>query len=1385
MSYFLGADIGSVNAKLSLIEESGTAIHLEAQKITSNARDAVNSLITALGKQFDLGQIVAAGVTGSARAAIPEELNWAEYSNSLAIASGLLHSHPDARSIIRIGGQSSFIIRLEDGLKKPWKIASNPLCAAGTGRFLEQQAYRLSISMDDFAGLALQCQVSPPRIAARCSVFAKSDLIHLQQKGVPVEAMLYALCESIARMVVSLQKGTFEGPIYFVGGVAANRAIVKALNDALSARNGHQVQVIVPENHLYIAAIGSALLSRGKSSRVSVLPEADAHQRYFELPGLPNIAIPDGKASQPIEQPCLGYLGVDVGSTSTKAVILDESGKRILAKNYLMTAGRPIDAVKQVFRNLLRDGADKVRIAGTGVTGSGRYLIGSLIGADIVKNEITAQTRAAAEIDPEADIIEVGGQDSKLVIKRNQVVVDYQMNKACAAGTGSFIDELAEMLGVSVKNGDFANLAFGASHTIDLGTRCAAFMGQAVASAQQEGVPLEVITASLATSIAKNYLSKVVGSRKLGSKIILTGAVFYNQAVVSAFNEQLKGKTLTVAEHREVSGAIGAALLAKEMISGHQSKFKGFQEIIDTNCALAIFTCKACNNNCAITRMQVPDEKPTFYGSRCDLFDSTLSQAKKETFFDERERLLLREYKENTGTGPAVGIPRALVVHDYAPLLIGFLNALDARVVLSSKTNKEIMEQAVELSYTDSCFPLKLLHGHVAALGGVDYILYPCAIRLGKRDGDENQKYSCPLVQASPFIVRQALDLGERLLIPTIDFSQGDAATVKSLADAAVKMGFSPSRSKKAALAGIEAQHRFEADRKAVGNKLLKQLHESDQLGVVLLSRSYMSQDSGANLGIAEKLAQLGVVPIPLDFLALDSIDPKKYSDRPYWSYEGKLIAGAALTASDQRLYGLVLTNFGCGPNSFILRILEDIMGSKPMGQLEIDEHAAEAGIVTRLEAFVDTIQGYARSAKQEAQRPYIYRGTSPLSRSKKTILVPRMAPFVEAVGAAMEAYGVRVVVLPEPDDRNLLYSNQVTSGTECLPYRIVLGDFMRFYYENGRDSRDVEAFMAGEYGPCRFGKYVIEQMRVLKDIGFDLPIRTTMANGAYGDLGLGPQFERLAWKGVVATDYLQKLLWRTRPYEKAKGQADSLFDEYMTRIAGHIRRKQDLGDTLRRATSELKSLIDSQLPRKPLIGINGEIYLRSNRFGNCNVVKECEEAGLEVVVSSIGEWVRYTSYTSIRDAIKYRKLKTIAEGYIRKLIREHDEQSVAKHYREMLLEREPSTEETLARSSRYLSSQCGSEALLSIGTGIEWLENPEFAGVISVMPHGCMPGGIMAAMAEKLSTTYQKPCISLTYDGFLETNNRTKIGEFAELIKFCSGREKGVNILMTRPRLG
>ncbi|MDD4858982.1 MAG: acyl-CoA dehydratase activase [Dehalococcoidales bacterium] len=1366
----MGLDIGSVNARVALTDENGNVIYLGSRRIAGNPKTVINGLLTRLNKECALEAITAAGVTGSGRGIIPAEWHLPEYSSSLAIASGLLHLHPDARTIIQIGGQSSLVIVLEDGLQKPWKVSSNPLCAAGTGRFLEQQSYRLGIDINDFAGLALKCQGAAPRIAARCSVFAKSDLIHLQQKGVSVEAMLYALCESIVRMVASLQKGTFETPVYFVGGVAANAAIVKALNEVLSARNSRAVAVIVPPDYLHTQALGAALLSRDKTAPVKMLPEGDALQRYFEMSQLPEVALPGNGAALMVSAPCRGYLGVDVGSTSTKAVIMDESGKTLLAKNYLMTAGRPVDAVKQVFRNLRQAGADNVTITGVGVTGSGRYLIGSMIGADLIKNEITAQTRAAYEIDPEADIIEIGGQDSKLVIKRNGVVVDYQMNKACAAGTGSFIDELAEMLGVSVKSGEFADLAFKAPHTIDLGTRCAAFMGQAVASAQQEGVPLPIITASLANSIAKNYLSKVVGTRKLGERVILAGAVFYNRAVVAAFNQQLSGKTLTVAEHREVSGAIGAALLAREAMSAAPSKFKGFAKIIDGDYNLSTFVCQGCDNNCTITQMKMPGEKPTFYGSRCDKYDSTLSQAKRETFFDEREKLLFREYQEGSGSGLLVGIPRALMVYDYAPLLVGFLNALGVRVALSGKTNKQIMEHAVELAYTDSCFPIKLLHGHAAALKDADYILYPCAIRLGKKDGEENQKYACPLIQASPYIVRQVLGLGDKMLIPTIDFSFGDADVINNLAEVATRLGFSKDKGRAAAAAGIAAQRKFETDRAAVGEKLLKQLKESGKLGVVLLTRAYMSQDSGANLGIAEKLAQLGVVPVPLDFLPLTSVEPKKYSDRPYWSYEGKFIAGAALSAADPQLYSLALTNFGCGPNSFIIKLLEDIMGGKPLGQLEIDEHAAEAGLVTRLEAYVDTITSYAR-ARGQAKAPIkeIYRGTNTVISAGKTVLIPRMSPHADAIGAAMESFGVKAVVLPEPDERNLLYSNQFTAGTECLPYRVSLGDFLRYYHEHGSALDNVEGLMSGSFGPCRLGKYAIEQIRVLKDIGFDLPIRTTVSNNAYRDLNLGPGFERLAWRGLVAVDYLQKLLWHTRPYEKVKGSADNLFDEYLKKVAGNIRKKESIKDLLRKAPADFTALVDSNLPKRPLVGINGEIYLRSNSFSNRDLVRVCEAAGLEAVVSPMGEWINYTAYRNLEDSVRNRKILKIIKSYVRKQVQAHDEEQVARFFRGTVDGHEPSTEEILGKSARHLSPKCGSEAVLSIGSGIDWLENPEFAGVISVMPHGCMPGGIVAAMAEKFSTKYQKPWISLTYDGFLESNNLVKINEFAELVKFCS----------------
>lgn len=1372
MPYYLGIDIGSVSVKLCLIDESGQPLLRDTEKISTGPRAAVSELIRRATAGIAAGDIAAVGVSGSGSSAIPPEFGWAGCSSSLAIASGVLYARPDARTIIQIGGQSSLIIELEDGLRKPWRVESNPLCAAGTGRFLEQQAYRLGISMDDFASLALKCEGAAPRIAARCSVFAKTDLIHLQQKGVTVEPMLYALCESVARMVGSFKKGPFAAPIYAVGGVAANAAIVKALEEVVSIRNGSPTPVTVLDGYLHAQAHGTALLAIGKRSSSIILDAQDEATRHFQMPPLEKVATAASAAAPVMTAACEAYLGIDIGSTSTKAVLVDENGT-VLTKHYLMTAGRPVTAVKELFGKLLEKGAGHARVAGVGITGSGRYLVGSLVGADLIKNEITAQTRAAAELDPAADIIEIGGQDSKLVIKRNGIVVDYQMNKACAAGTGSFIDELAEMLGVSVTDGQFARLAFDAPYTIDLGTRCASFMAQSVARAQLEGLPLEVITASLAIGIAKNYLSKVVENRRLGNKVILTGAVFYNEAVVSAFKRELPDRQLIVPQHKEITGAIGAALLAKEAMEGRPSSFKGFRNVIDADVTLSTFTCKGCDNNCTITKMQVPGESATFYGSRCDRYDAAAGHARQRTAFDDREDLLFAHAEGGSGSGPTVGIPRALLVYDFAPLLIGFVNALGARPVVTSKSTGDIIHKSTELAYTDSCFPVKILHGHAAALEGVDYILYPSAIRLGRMEGPENQKYACPLVQASPYIIRQSVELGDRLIIPTLDFSQGDEDAVLNLTEAAEKMGFSREQGKRAAEAGIKALEEFRALQAEAGKRTLAELRESGKLGVVLFARSYMGQDSGANLGIAEKLAQLGVVPIPLDYLPLETVDPKEYQDRPYWAYEGKFIAAARLVSENPQLYGLALTNFGCGPNSFMLRMVHDIMGGKPMGQLEIDEHAAEAGIVTRLEAYVDTIVGHAKTGQVVLVDPgSIHRGIGVLSRSDQQLLIPYMSPHAEIIGSAMKGFGINAVVLPEPDSRVLHYADKVTSGVECLPFRVTLGGFLQHYYENGHDQSKVAAFMASAYGPCRLGHYAGEQLRIFRDLGIDMPMLASVSNNGYRDMQVGTRWDLLmfvqrTWKACVAVDLLQKMVWRSRPYETEPGSADRIFRRCVDEIRQRLENNRPYRDVLRQATSDFKSVIDPSLPRRPLVGINGEIFLRSNDFSNANLVRCCENAGLEVIVSPMAEWMKYVARRNVEDSIRDRSVRRLVVNYTMEKFQEQTERSI-EGLCGGFVEEDPPTKHLLHYSRQWLSSKCGSEAVLSIGSGVEWMENPHFAGVISVMPHGCMPGGIVAAMSEKFSATYQKPWINVTFDGIMESANLTRIQNFAEIIRFC-----------------
>lgn len=640
----VGIDIGAVNVRGVLIGDAGNIISVGRVSTSRGPQKAVGEIFDWAREQVSFDSIEAVGVTGSGRHLYDRQKGFSLFTSPYAAIAGVILDQPDVRTIISIGGQSSLVIGLEDGLNKPWRVARSPLCAAGTGRFLEQQASRLGISIEDFGRYALEWTEQPPRVAARCSVFAKSDLIHLQQKGWPISAMLAGLSDSVARMIQAQWRDNLESPIYCIGGVAANEGVIRALTTVFGGQ-----PVNVPPEYASREAIGAALLAKVNPDRPdNFYPEniGDA-QAFYVSRRLKQVTSSNGwkppeLVKDGIAEACLG---VDVGSTSTKAAVITPDGT-VLAKTYLMTTGQPLEAVKKVMANLAELVEGRVHINAVGVTGSGRYLIGSFIGADLIKNEITSQTRAALQLDPNIDtVIELGGQDSKFVYLENGTTLDYQMNKACAAGTGSFIDELAEQLGVSTRDGAFARLALSATEQLDLGEKCTAFMSQAVTSAQLAGVGIEVIVSSLSTSLVKNYLSKVVGSRRIGDRVFLAGAVFYNEAVVSAFAEELPNKVFIVPEHKEVTGAIGAALLAMEaMPEGAASKFKGFSRLANEVYKLTSFNCRKCENTCAIS-MMVTEAGKLFYGSRCDLFDSEAGQGKGRTVtpFTTRGRLLFGE----------------------------------------------------------------------------------------------------------------------------------------------------------------------------------------------------------------------------------------------------------------------------------------------------------------------------------------------------------------------------------------------------------------------------------------------------------------------------------------------------------------------------------------------------------------------------------------------------------------------------------------------------------------------------------------------------------------------------------------------------------------------
>lgn len=1382
---YLGIDVGSISVNLVVIDDEGNVLEEQYLRHHGQPMRVAAAALQAVVDRHGTDCFRGLAATGAGGRVVAQIMAGTFVNEVIAQATATRFQYPQVNTIIEIGGEDSKLILLRDEKGNRAEgvadFAMNAMCAAGTGCFLDQQATRLGLSIEEFGQVALQSE-HPPRVAGRCSVFAKSDMIHLQQKATPEHDIIGGLCFALVRNFKSTVGSGSEvlAPVSFQGGVAANPGIIRALREVFDLDDD---SLVIPEHFAAMGAIGAVFTTPPEEMnppRWERLPELAAYvapgvKKRLQPLCLEQSAILPSEVKQldlPPGETIPAYLGVDVGSISTNVVVIDQQAN-VLAKEYLMTAGRPLEAVQEGLRRIGARVADRVEIRGACTTGSGRYLTGDFIGADVVKNEITAHARGALFVDPEVDtIFEIGGQDSKFISLENGAVVDFDMNKVCAAGTGSFLEEQAERLGISIK-GEFAQLAFESEQPLDLGERCTVFMETELTRNQQAGARTPDLVAGLAYSIVYNYLNRVVGQKRVGDHVLFQGGTALNNAVVAAF-EQVLGKPIIVPPHNEVLGAVGCALIAREEDQGQGTKFRGFG-LTETKYTIETFECQDCPNNCEINQVIIEGEAPLFYGSRCGKYDVREEEAESKAagipdLFREREKMLLGSYKpsrELPENAPRVGIPRALLTHELYPFWQAVVTEMGGRMVLSPRTNKQIIHNGAEASVAETCFPVKIALGHVLELmeKDLDYLLLPSVINLESKETDATDSFVCPYSQSLPYTMPAAVDFGRhgvQVLRPVVYFSLGRPHLIEALTEMGQALGASRADVVRAVDAGLAELTRFRRQMQERGQEVLESLQPEDT-AIVIISRAYNGCDAGANLQIPQKLREMGVLPIPLDFLPLDDYELPKAWFNMYWGYGQHILASAEMIAEDDRLNALYLTNFGCGPDSFLLRFFNERLGDNPCLVIEVDEHSADAGMITRCEAFLDSLAATKHRPKQPG-REFRPLGLEP--KSGRTVLIPNMSGHAYGLAAAFEACGVSAEALPEPDEETLVWGRKYTSGKECFPCIVTTGDMVKYTQRPDFDRDKIAFFMGGSGGPCRFGQYNTLQRMVLDDLGYeDVPIYApNQASSFYDDLGLvGRKFLRLSWLSMVAVDLLEKARLQTRPYETEPGAADQVYEEGLEDICQAVREDpRNLTTSLRRSRQRFEQIPVDKSDARPRIGLVGEFYIRANAFSNQDLIRKIEQLGGEVWSAPVNEWFLYRNVRRDMRAAQRGQWKLRIRNWLADWVMRRDEHRLTTAFDGFLDNaHEPSSLEVLEYAAPYLHRTFEGEAVMTIGKAVDFALK-ELSGIAAVMPFTCMPGTISHAIMRRVRADHnQIPFLNMVYDGLEQATAQTRLEAF------------------------
>ena len=1391
-TYKLGIDIGSTTVKIAILDENNQILFSDYERHFANIQETLQQL---LEKAVDkLGTFhVHPVITGSGGLTLATHLNVPFTQEVVAVSTALQDYAPQCDVAIELGGEDAKIIYFTNGVDQ----RMNGICAGGTGSFIDQMATLLQTDASGLNEYAKNYKSIYP-IAARCGVFAKSDIQPLINEGATKEDLSASIFQAVVNQTISgLACGKpirgnvafLGGPLHFLSELKA--AFIRTLSLAPD-------EIIAPEHSHLFAAVGSAM---NYKEEVCV-PVEDIIKRLqgkikleFEVERMEPLfknqeeydTFQNRHAAHKVETRSLAeyrgncYLGIDAGSTTTKVALVGEDGK-LLYSFYSSNNGSPLATTIRAIREIYDRLPQGAKIVHSCSTGYGEALIKSALMLDEGEVETVSHFYAAAFFDPEVDcIIDIGGQDMKCIKIKNQTVDSVQLNEACSSGCGSFIETFAKSLNFSVQ--DFAKEALFAKHPIDLGTRCTVFMNSKVKQAQKEGAEVADISAGLAYSVIKNALYKVIkisDPGDLGKHIVVQGGTFYNDAVLRSF-EKITGVDAVRPDIAGIMGAFGAALIARERYDGiSDSSMLSIDKINSLTYETKLTHCQGCTNHCYLTINKFSGNRQFITGNRCERgLGREKSTEKLPNLFDYKLKRLFgyEPLSESEAVRGVVGIPRVLNMYENYPFWFTFFTKLGYRVVLSPQSSRKIYELGIESIPSESeCYPAKLAHGHVSWLikQGVKFIFYPCIPYEHKEIDKTNNHYNCPIVTSYAENIKNNV---EELITEHIDFRnpflsfENEEILAKRLREEFPDI---PKAEVTAAVsAAWKEMMQSKEDVRKKGEEVIKFLDETGKRGIVLAGRPY-HVDPEINHGIPELINSYGIA-----VLTEDSISHLGKVDRPLivmdqWMYHSRLYAAASYVKTKDNLDLIQLNSFGCGLDAVTTDAVNDILtkAGKIYTVLKIDEvnnlGAARIRVRSLLAALrVREKKHYHRKIESAAFERVEF---TPEMRENYTILCPQMSPIhFELLAPALNSCGYNFEVLDNDNKSSVDIGLKYVNNDACYPSLMVVGQIMSAVLSGKYDLHKTAIVITQTGGGCRASNYIGFIRRALTKAGLEyIPVISISAQGLESNSGFKYSLPMLkkAMQAVVYGDVFMNVVYRTRPYEKVPGSVNALHEKWKNICIRQLTKDKV---TMREFNKNIRSIVkefdEIELLdiKKPRVGIVGEILVKFMPAANNYLVDLLEAEGAEAVMPDLMGFLLYCAENANfkKDYLGASKKSAFINNSVIKLL-EWFRKGAKQALKESKRFTPPATiQETanLAKDLVSLGNQTG-EGWLLTGEMIELIHNGA-GNIVCCQPFACLPNHIVGkGVIKELRAAFPEAnIIAVDYDpGASEVNQLNRI---------------------------